>query len=267
MVLRAAVVPEGPRPGRPAHAAGEARCGLDVPEQQVEEGAALLRFQAPDVAREAGVHVEQFPPRFRMADHHRMLAARVLLSLRRLDPVGADVGQGAVVDPRQPFEEALHGLGEELEGEVHVREERVAATDLRRLRDVERRAEGRDRIAGHVRVPAVAGRVAGVRVGLHRQGSAEPFARPLRAVAAPAARRVAQARLAALASGAMQRMGPPMPALRGVLSAPAHALRPLDVCPTRLPDRAFTHTPTERQRAREWVSASLGSPDPRSVPG
>ena len=73
--------------------------------------------------------------------------------------------------------------------------------------------------------------------GAARRTAREPLnnsSSPLRppaeaAIAAAAARRVVQPRLAALASGATQWMRPQVPALRGLLPAPAAALRSLGV--------------------------------------
>ena len=78
----------------------------------------------------------------------------------------------------------------------------------------------------------------------------------LRATAGAGARRVAQGRLVAFASGATQPMRPQTRALRGRQGASASALRPLDVAPLRLRKRALMRTHPGGQSGGELASVA-----------
>ena len=167
-MLGAAVVPERQRVRCPLQPAPQPWRGVDVPVEHVQHRPALASGQPLDVRREALIHEEDLPPRLGMARHHRMFVARIA-ARRRLGLVGADVRNRPVVNRRQPVEERLDGRGEHLVGEVHVREQRVAATAGGRFGDVEHGTERRHLVAGDVRMPAVPGRVRRLGRRLHRE--------------------------------------------------------------------------------------------------
>jgi hypothetical protein len=82
-----------------------------------------------------------------------------------LHPVAAAIDVLAAMDGGHPLEEALHRLGQRLVGRVHAGEQSVAA-HRGQLLQVEDAPHGGLGVAGHVRVPVLAGHMLGVLVGV-----------------------------------------------------------------------------------------------------
>ena len=163
VVLHAAVVPEREGARCPVEPAGEFRPG-EMVQQEVEQRAAFFFAHVLEPARERGVDVERLAAGLGMGAGHGMhglffmrVVIRVLHAfgrgVRRVH-AGAVVARRRAVDRAQPRQHRLHPRRERFQGEMHVREQGVAA-HRRRLSRVQDGARRRTFEVRRVRMPLV----------------------------------------------------------------------------------------------------------------